>query len=209
MGTQWVTPEKMGDTSAPGSWQPGFPHRVLAACEPGGVVGAPRNLWETGGTTPRPGRGVDAPNCHLPLFTRPTAPSPSQGIQPLRAAGRAKSWAPRTHPQSRPGWVPDALETLALSLQVTESHPCSHHLTSHRRIGRSWREGGGLEGAAHRRLGCICTFLCINHRQLLPPLECMLARAHAQTPSEPKRNSPYFIQICRGRWNELSTPPSC
>lgn len=142
LGTQWVTPEKMGDTSAPGSRQPGFPHRVLAACEPGGVVGAPRNLWETGGTTPRPGRGVDAPNCHLPLFTRPTAPSPSQGIQPLRAAGRAKSWAPRTHPQSRPGWVPDALETLALSLQVAESHPCPHHLTSHRRIGRSWREGG-------------------------------------------------------------------
>lgn len=164
-----------------------------------GVVGAPRNLWETGGTTPRPGRGVDAPNCHLPLFTRPTAPSPSQGIQPLRAAGRAKSWAPRTHPQSRPGWVPDALETLALSLQVAESHPCPHHLASHRRIRRSWREGGvwkeqHIGGWGAFALSCALT----TGSYSLPWSACSLGRTlrRPASPNEiPRISSKYAADV--------------
>lgn len=44
LGTQWVTPEKTGDTSAPGSRQPGFHHGVLPVSQVGG--GGPQEPWE-------------------------------------------------------------------------------------------------------------------------------------------------------------------
>lgn len=179
-----------------------FPSRG-AACEPGGWWGPPGTVGD-GRTTPCPGRGVAAPNCHPPLFTRPTALSLSdgcQGIQPLRAAGRAKSWTPRTHPQSRPGWILDALETLALRLQAPESHPCPHHLTFRRRMKRG--RSRGMEGTAHLRLGRVRTFLCINHRQLPPPLECTLRRPASRNEISCIL-SKYAMDVGMN-----STPPSC
>lgn len=113
----------------------------------------------------------------------------------------------QTPSQGRPAglWVSykscSSSKTRTKFSQASDSHPCLQLLTV-------CIEGAGVgiwEGEASSRLGRIWIFLCTNHRQLSPPPE----HTHSQMPRELSKISPYFIQICRGLWNELFTPPSC